>query len=125
MSRVVLCTILAVLFVSCVHSQIAGGFNPLSEDRYNELIETINGLTHTGELAGAKLIKVNCATSQVVAGANYIVNGQWKIGDDKKDCLIKYSRDLDGNHKVTEVKCGVSGCTTGGISPESLVSLVG
>lgn len=121
MSRFVLCTILAVAFVSCVHAQLAGGFNPVASEKYNELIETINGFTHTGELSGAKLIKVNCATSQVVAGANYIVNGEWKIGDDKKNCLIKYSRDLDGNHKVNEVKCDVSGC----INPETLSSLVG
>lgn len=111
MSRFALCTILAVLFISCVHSQLVGGYNPVSEDRYNEFIETINGFTHTGELAGAKLLKVNCAMSQVVAGANYIVNGEWQIGNEKKNCLIKYSRDLDGNHQVREVKCGVSGCS--------------
>lgn len=121
MSRFVLCTILAVAFVSCVHSQLAGGFSPVAMEKYNELIETINEFTHTGELSGAKLIKVNCATSQVVAGANYIVNGEWKIGEEKKNCLIKYSRDLDGNYKVNEVKCDITGC----INPEALLSLVG
>lgn len=122
MSRFVLCTILAVVCFSCVYSQLAGGYNPVSADKYSELIETINGLTHTGEIANAKLVKVNCATSQVVAGANYIVNGEWQIGSEKKNCQVKYSRDLSGNVKVNEVKCGIDGCLN---NVDVISSLVG
>lgn len=110
MSRFIVCTILAVVCISCVYSQLAGGYNTVPADKYNELIETINGVTHTGEIADAKLLKVNCATSQVVAGANYIVNGVWKVGNEEKNCEMKYSRDLDGHIKVNEVKCGIKSC---------------
>lgn len=122
MSRFVLCTILAVVFISCVHSQLAGGYNAVPADKYNELLETINGLTHTGEIAGGKLVKVKCATSQVVAGANYIVIGDWQVGAETKNCEIRYSKGLDGNVKVNEVKCGITGC---GINPDVLSSLIG
>lgn len=121
MSRFAVCTILAVAFISCVYSQVAGGYNAVPADKHGELIEQINSVKHTGEIADGKLIKINCATSQVVAGANYIVNGVWKVGDDEKNCQIKYSRDLDGHIKVNDVKCGIKSC----VNAEELATLVG
>lgn len=104
MSRLVLCTVLAFFVIGCVQAQF-GGYSHVPEHKYGNLLQTINGLTHAGEFAGARLVKVNCAVSQVVAGFSYIVNGEWQFGSTQKTCSINYTENLKDEIIVHSINC--------------------
>lgn len=105
MARTALYTAVIISVIGLVCSQILGGYHLVETDRYPDLLEEVNGITHTGDFSGARLNNIKCAASQVVAGANYVVTGDFKVGDEEKMCTLKYSRDLKGQITVTAVDC--------------------
>lgn len=105
MARIILYTAFVVLVFGFAQAQLLGGFNRVATENHQSLINKVNTLTFADELIGAFLTDIKCADSQVVAGANYIVNGVFQQGSEQKVCIVKLSEDLQGNLQITSVDC--------------------
>lgn len=112
MSRSILFFASLIVVVAVIQGQLIGGYNPLAEDRHVALLETVNKNSNlfTDDLLEYRLITIKCAHSQVVAGTNYKLIGEFERGSDRKVCELVLSENLNGEVVGVRTDCSVTVC---------------
>lgn len=108
--------IFAILFICISHILFAnaglpGGYSPVAESQLGSLqakLQNSNFQTALGTKdSGAKVVKINSAYQQVVAGMNYQINATVLVNKEPQNCCFEIFQSLPPvSIKVNCAQCG-------------------
>lgn len=98
---------LTFLVIGYSNAQMPGGYSPVDPSDYGDLENEVN--THViaaGLTNFSRLVKIESAEKQVVAGTNFRITGIFKTKSGSSSrCTIVIYRDLHQNYSVTSSTC--------------------